>query len=354
MTAAAGLRLPTTRTPDPMQAPALRWGVIAPGGIARSFVAALQARTRQQVVAVASRSAERAEAFARDLGVPTAYGAYEELVADPEVDVVYVASPHSEHAAHAQLALRAGKPVLVEKAFTRNAAEAEAVFETAHSQGLFAMEAMWTRFLPHLDVVRQCLEEGLLGEVHTVAADHGQLLHPDGPQRLSDPALAGGALLDLGVYPLSFASMVLGGFTEVTATGALTPDGVDAQESVVVRSGSGALGLVSASMVASTPTTAWVAGTAARLELATPFFDQSTLRLVGPDDEVLDVLTPRDTEHGLHFEAAEAARCIAAGATQSPLMPWSETLGVMRAMDAVRSQLGVRYPGEVSNPAVDG
>jgi predicted dehydrogenase len=346
MTATSGLRLPSTRTPDPMDAPVLRWGVIAPGGIARSFVASLQARTRQEVRAVASRSADRAETFAREFGVPAAYGSYEDLVADPDVDVVYVASPHSEHAAHAQLALRAGKPVLVEKAFTRNAAEARAVFETAESRGLFAMEAMWTRFLPHLDVVRQCLEEGLLGEVRLVAADHGQLLHPDGPRRLSDPALAGGALLDLGVYPLSFASMVLGGFTDVTATGSLTPQGVDAQESVVVRNDAGALGLVGASMVASTPTTASVAGTAARLELATPFFDQSTLRLVGPDDEVLDVLEPVDREHGLHFEAAEVARCIAAGATESPLMPWSETVAVMAAMDEVRRQLGFAFPGE--------
>ena len=346
MTTAADLRLPTTRTPDPMEAPVLRWGVIAPGGIARSFVAALQARTRQQVVAVASRSTDRAEAFARELGVPTAYGSYADLVADPEVDVVYVASPHSEHAAHAMMALEAGKPVLVEKAFTRNAAEAEAVFETARGQGLFAMEAMWTRFLPHIDVVRQCVEQGLLGEVHLVAADHGQLLHPDGPQRLSDPALAGGALLDLGVYPLSFASMVLGGLTDVTATGSLTPQGVDAQETVVVRNDAGALGLLGASMVASTPTTAAVSGTATRLELATPFFAQSNLRLVGPDDEVLDVLEPSDREHGLHFEAAEAARCIAAGATESPLMPWSETVAVMAAMDSVRRQLGVTFPGE--------
>ena len=340
------VRLPPTRTPDPMEAPVLRWGVIAPGGIARAFVAALQARTRQEVRAVASRSAERAASFARDFGVPAAYGSYEALVADPEVDVVYVASPHSEHAAHALLALGAGKPVLVEKAFTRNAAEARAVFETARGQGLFAMEAMWTRFLPHVDVVRQCLEQGLLGEVLMVAADHGQRLHPDGPQRLSDPALAGGALLDLGVYPLSFASMVLGGLADVRATGSLTPQGVDAQETVVVRNAAGALGLLGASMVASTPTTASVSGTTARLELATPFFDQSTLRLVGPDDEVLDVLEPADREHGLHFEAAEAARCIAAGATESPLMPWSETVSVMAAMDEVRRQLGVRLPGE--------
>jgi predicted dehydrogenase len=236
--------------------------------------------------------------------------------------------------------------VLVEKAFTRNAAEARAVFEAAGSRGLFAMEAMWTRFLPHVDVVRQCLEQGLLGEVRMVAADHGQLLHPDGPQRLSDPALAGGALLDLGVYPLSFASMVLGGLTDVTATGSLTAQGVDAQETVVVRNGAGALGLLSSSMVASTPTTAAVSGTAARLELATPFFNQSMLRLVGPEDEVLDVLEPADREHGLHFEAAEAARCITAGATESPLMPWSETVSVMAAMDEVRRQLGVRLPGE--------
>ncbi|GAB3076695.1 Gfo/Idh/MocA family protein [Pedococcus soli] len=342
----SALRLPTPRVPDPRSAPVLRWGVIAPGGIARTFGRALRARTGQELRAVASRSLDRAEEYQREFGVEVAYGSYEELVADPHVDAVYVASPHSEHLAHAQLALEAGKPVLVEKAFTRTGAEARAVFDTAERAGLFAMEAMWTRFLPHMDVVRQVLEQGLLGEVQLVAADHGQKLYPDGPQRLSDPALAGGALLDLCVYPISFASMVLGEFDSLSATGVLTTEGVDAQEVVTVQNAAGALGLLSASMVSSTPTTASISGTRARLEFTGAFYGQSTMTLLSPHDEVLDVLEPSDREHGLHHEIVEVAACVDARLLESPLLPWAETLRVMDAMDAVREQIGFRLPGE--------
>ena len=342
-----GLRLPAPRTPDPRQAPPLRWGVLAPGGIAHSFAAALRARTGQQLQAVASRSPSRAEAFAREFGAPTAYGSYADLVTDPDVDVVYVASPHSEHRDHALLAIEAGKAVLVEKAFTRNAAEASEVVRSARAAGVFAMEAMWTRFLPHVDVVRRCLDEGVLGEVHTVMADHGQRLYPDGPLRLSDPALAGGALLDLGIYPISFAHLVLGGFAGVEATGVLAQTGVDAQESVTVTSETGALGLLGASMLTKTPTTASICGTAARLDVDGDFYQHGrTVRLVAPDGTELDSFTAADRDHGLHFEAAEVARRITAGDLESTLMPLDETVAIMGVLDSVRDQLGVRYPGE--------
>jgi len=340
------LTLPAPRTPDPMDAPPLRWGVIAPGGIAHSMATALRARTRQQVQAVGSRSLERAEAFAREFGAHAAYGSYPELVADPDVDAVYVASPHSEHHEHALLAVRAGKHVLVEKAFTRNHREALEVVQTARGAGVFAMEAMWTRFLPHIDVVRQVLETGLLGNVHTVLADHGQPLHPGGPRRLSDPELAGGALLDLGVYPLSFASFVLGDLTTVSATGGLTDRGVDAQESITVANDAGALGVLMTTMLAKTPTTAAICGTRARLELEGEFYQPTTVRLVATDGTVLDTFRPDEVEHGLHFQVAEVARRVTAGERESPLMPLDETLRVMAAMDQVRGQLGVRYPGE--------
>jgi predicted dehydrogenase len=329
-----------------MDAPPLRWGVLAPGGIAHSMAAALRARTRQQVQAVGSRSLERAQAFAREFGAPAAYGSYAELVADPDVDVVYVASPHSEHHEHALLAIRAGKHVLVEKAFTRNHREALEVVQSARGAGVFAMEAMWTRFLPHVDVVRQVLETGLLGNVHSVLADHGQPLHPGGPRRLSDPELAGGALLDLGVYPLSFASFVLGALTSVHASGTLTELGVDAQESITVTNDARSMGVLATSMLVKTPTTAAVCGTRGRLELDAEFYQPTTVRLLAPDGTLLDTYQPEEVEHGLHFEAVEVARCVTAGERESPLMPLEETLRVMAAMDRVRDQLGVRYPGE--------
>jgi predicted dehydrogenase len=339
--------LPAPRTLDPATAPVLRWGVLAPGGIARSFASALRARTSQRLQAVASRSVSRAEAFAREFEVDTAYGSYAELVADPAVDVVYVASPHSEHRDHALLAIEAGKPVLVEKAFARNAAEAAEVVHAARAAGVFAMEAMWTRFLPHLDVVRRCLEDELLGDLQTVLADHGQHLYPDGPQRLSDPALAGGALLDLGIYPVSFAHLVLGGFARVNATGQVTDLGVDAQDAIVVRGPSGGLGLLSTTMSAKTPTTASINGTAARLELTGSFYGpRSVVTLLAPDGTELGRFANEDTAHGLHFQAAEVARRIASGETESPLMPLDETVAIMAALDDVRAQVGVRYPGE--------
>jgi predicted dehydrogenase len=338
--------LPAPRTADPMEAPPVRWGILGPGNIAHSFATALREGTRQEVVAVGSRSADRARDFADEFGVPAAYGSYHALVADPDVDVVYVASPHSEHRDHALLALEAGKAVLVEKAFTRNAAEAREVFDAASERGLFAMEAMWTRFLPHMDVVRQAVADGLLGDVLTVMADHGQALHPDGPERLSSPRLAGGSLLDLGVYPLSFTSMVLGSFESVSAVGHLTDQGVDAQLAVTVTRGGEALGLVGSSMVTKTPTTAAVVGRTSRLEIEGDFFSPQPVRLLTPLGEELDRYEPEVREHGFRYEAAEVARCLDAGALESPLMPHAETLRVMEAMDEVRRQVGVRYPGE--------
>jgi predicted dehydrogenase len=341
------LRLPAPRTPDPRDAPTLRWGILAPGGIARSFATALRSRTDQQLQAVASRSLPRAQDFAADFGIETAYGSYSDLVSDPDVDVVYVASPHSEHRTQAMLATAAGKPVLVEKAFARNASEARDIVESASAAGVFAMEAMWTRFLPHIDVVRRCLEEGLLGDIHTVHADHGQALHPDGPVRLADPALAGGALLDLGIYPVSFAHFVLGDFADVTATGVRTDSGVDAQDAIGVTSSTGAMGVLGTTMLTRTPTVAAVCGTHARLEIDGPFYGpRAVVRLVANDDTELDRFTNEDTEQGLQFEAAEVARRVTAGELESPLMPLAETLTIMDALDDIRAQIGVRYPGE--------
>lgn len=338
--------LPTSRTPDPIDAPAIRWGVLGPGGIAREWTAALHARTASQVTAVGSRSLERAQKFATEFGVARAHGSYEALVADSEVDAVYVASPHSKHHDHALLALAAGKPVLVEKAFTRNAVEAASVIEAARAQGLLTVEAMWTRFLPHIDVVRRCIEDGVLGQVTAMQADHGQLLFPDGPQRLADPALAGGALLDLAIYPISFAHLALGGFTTIHATGVLADTGVDASETVAVVGPQGAIGTLASTMLAKTPCSASISGTAARLEIDGWFYQPNTVRLINLDDREIDRYETPSRDHGLAYEAAEVARLLAAGQTESDLLPLSETLRIMHVLDDVRAQLGVRFPGE--------
>ena len=330
-----------------MLAPPLRWGVLAPGRIAASFVDAISRNTRQRVIAVGSRSAERGQAFADAHGIDRAYSSYEQLVADSDIDVVYVASPHSEHRAQALLALSAGKPVLVEKAFTRNAQEAQGVAQAAAAAGVPAVEAMWTRFLPQTDVVRQLLADGALGEVATVLADHGQFFAFEPAGRLFNPELAGGALLDLGIYPLSFAAFVLGEPDAVSASGSLTATDVDAQVSAILTKGA-AQAVVNTTLLAQTPTTASISGSAGRLEISGPFYAPGRLTLSGTDDRQQIVREPDAiTGHqGLCFEAAHLAMLVAEGATESPLLPLAETVSVLRTVDAIRQQVGVRFPGE--------
>ncbi len=243
--------------------------------------------------------------------------------------------------------------MLIEKAFTRNAAEARSVLDLAAARGVFVAEAMWARYLPHYDVVCRAVESGLLGSLHTIIADHGQRLYPHGPQRLSDPQLAGGALLDLGVYPLAFAAMLMPVIERVSATGTVTSTGVDAQEAITLIGASpGAEGGVTASLTATmlgqTANTAVVAGNSARIELDGWFYQPTTLRLVDPDEGVLDVreLDPADKGVGLRYEAAEVARRITAGERETPQMSHAETLRIMAIMDEVRRQIGVAYPGE--------
>ncbi|MEO6996841.1 MAG: Gfo/Idh/MocA family oxidoreductase [Terracoccus sp.] len=342
------MKLPEPRTLDPHEAPGIRWGVLGPGGIAHTFADAVAVGTASTVTAVGSRSIERARAFAAEFGIERPHGSYEALVADEGVDAIYVASPHSEHHAHALLAIGAGKPVLVEKAFTRGAAQAREVFAAADDRGLLVAEAMWSRYLPHYDVVSQAVESGLIGEVTTVFADHGQYLHPNGPARLSQPGLAGGALLDLGVYPISFADHVLGPATSVHAAGTLTDLGVDATTSIIVTNAAGAHGVLSCTMAAATPCTAVVSGTAGRVELSSTFYGAASVRLFDRGHHLVDERPGgfADDVRGFSYEAAEFARALVAGRRETTTMPWAATLRVMETMDEVRRQVGVSYPGE--------
>jgi len=339
--------LPASRIPDPAQAPPLRWGILAPGGIARAFADALRKHTRQELVAVGSRSKERADAFASTFDIPKAYGDYQALVADPDVDVVYVASPHSEHRDQALLVIEAGKHLLVEKAFTRNAAEAGEVIAAARAAGVALMEAMWTRFLPGIDVLRQVIADGVLGRVTTLMADHGQYFDFDPQHRLYNPDLAGGALLDLGVYPVSFTSFALRNPSVDAAGGELAETGVDGQISALLSDENDAQALVNTTLWAQTPTTATVAGTIARAELTGPFYAPTELVLNARAGSVL----PHDGgpirgHEGLAYEAAHLAQLVADGSTESPLLPLDETLSIMALMDDIRARVGVRLPGE--------
>jgi predicted dehydrogenase len=269
-------------------------------------------------------------------------------VSDPNIDAVYIASPHSEHRGHALLALSAGRPVLVEKAFARNVAETEEVLAAGRSSGLLVAEAMWSRYLPHYDVVRRTLAADVLGDLVLAEADHGQPLWPDGPRRLADPTLAGGSLLDLGVYPLSFLDMVLGPLLEVHATGTRTDAGVDATAHVTARTSAGGIAAGWSTMLAASPCTARVVGTAARLELAGRFYAPTSMRLLSREGSLLDEWVPSaaDREHGLAYQAAEFARVLDTGGLEPESMPHEATRRVMALLDAARAQLGVVYPGE--------
>ncbi len=329
--------------PDPKQAPPIAWGILGAGGIAQKLATDIPAHTASSVVAVGSRSAERARDFAEKFDIGTAHGSYEDLVADDRVQAVYIASPHSEHRDHALLALAAGKPVLVEKAFTRNVAEAREVFAAADAAGLFAMEAMWTRFLPHMVGVRQVLDSGEIGEIQTLTANHGQRLDFGPEHRLHNPNLAGGALLDLGVYPVSFAYQVLGSPQQVHAVGQLTPTGVDASEAIVLRY-EHAVASLTATLSARTRNDAVITGRDGRIEIEPTFYAETRVH-VHPYEGESRSFAPA-VPGGFEFQAAEAARCITSGATQSQAMSWDDTLAVLRTMDEIRAQLGVVYPGE--------
>lgn len=336
-----GMKLPAPRTPDPANAPSLRWGVLGAGWIAAQMADSFHG-TSQRVVAVGSRDLGRAQAFVDEHSPGArAHGDYASLAVDTEVDVVYVASPHSEHLEHALLAIDAGKHVLVEKPMAPTADEARQIVAAARAAGVFCMEAVWTRFLPHIDVLRQVLDAGLLGEVSTVLADHCIPLWPDGPERLADPALAGGAMLDLGIYPLSFASLTLGGLTTATGLGTLTDRGVDRRMAFVAQGPSGAVASLATDMSVSSPTTASVNGTWARLELDTMFYTPTTMRLVGKDGVILDTMTgdPIEQHRGLRHEATEVALRITAGETESPVMPLDETVHVLEVMDGLLRSL---------------
>jgi predicted dehydrogenase len=323
----------------------LRWGILGTGGIARSFAADLRLTDSGVVTAVGSRTRESADRFADQFGVARRHASYESLVADRDVDVIYIATPHPMHRDNALLALRAGKHVLVEKAFTMNAAQAREIVALARERDLFAMEAMWTRFLPHVAVIRDWLARGLLGDIVTVTADHGQWFAEDAGFRLFAPELGGGALLDLGVYPVSFASMVLGPPRAILALSDPAFTGVDAQTSMLFGYDSGAQAVLTCTLRAKSPTRAAIVGTEARIEVEGNFYAPAAVTLIPRDGTAPTRVAPPHEGRGLRHQADEVARRLAAGDRESPLMPLEETIAIMETMDTVLAQ-AAGQPGE--------
>lgn len=326
----------------------VRWGILATGGIAAAFAADLVDLPDAEITAVASRSPESARAFAERFGIERAYGDWESLARDEDVDVVYVATPHAAHRAAAGLCLRAGRNVLCEKAFTVNSREAEELVALAKEHDRFLMEAMWTYCNPLVRRLTALVRDGAIGEVRTVQADFG-LEGPFPPaHRLRDPALGGGALLDLGVYPVSFAHLLLGEPDGMSARAVLSEEGVDLQTGALLSWESGALALVHCSIVGGTGNGASITGSHGRIDIPDGFFhpERFVLHRDGRDPEEF-AMDPADGPRStLRHEAREVMRALRAGEKESPLVPLTGTLAVMRTLDTLREQIGVRYPGE--------
>ncbi|MFD7643536.1 Gfo/Idh/MocA family protein [Kitasatospora sp. NPDC059795] len=325
----------------------IRWGILATGGIATSFVEDLAAVPGAQAFAVASRREESARAFADRHNISRAYGSWQELAADPEVDVVYVATPHSAHHGATKLLLEAGKAVLCEKPFTLNVDQSAELVALARKREVFLMEAMWTYLDPSVRRITELVADGAIGEVRSVQAEFGFVGPAESPgHRLWDPAAGGGALLDLGVYPVAFAHLLLGEPETVQAQARLTARGVDAHTGMLLGYRSGATALLSCSLDVQCGQRASIQGDLGRIEIDRDFFRPAgfTLHRDGRDPETFH--GPALVGHGYGLEAAEVMRCLRVGVTESALVPLDGTLAVMRTLDAVRERIGVRYPGE--------
>lgn len=326
----------------------VRWGILAPGRISRKFAAALAVSDGARLVAVGSRDRARAAAFAAEFGIAPAHahGSYEALAADSVVDAVYVGSPHSGHEAHTLLCLAHGKHVLCEKPLAVNAAQAGRMVAAARAAGLLLMEAVWTRFLPSVARLREIVAAGDLGEVRLVAADFGFHAAFDAQSRLFAPALAGGALLDLGIYPLNLASMLCGAPASIQATANVGMTGVDEETAMVLRHARGELATLNCSLRCDTPREAHVIGTGGRARLLFPWWAGTRLAVQrrGEDREQVFELPSRGG--GYAHEAEAFMGLLRAGRTEPDVMPLDESVAIMGTMDEVRRQCGVRYPAD--------
>lgn len=322
----------------------VRWGIMATGGIAKSFAANLTLLPEAEIAAVASRRQETADSFARTYDVSRAYGSYAQLVEDPDVEVVYVASPHALHREHSAMALEAGKPVLCEKALTLNAREAQELVDLARARNLFFMEAMWMRCNPLIRRLQQLADLGAFGDIRQVRADLGFFVDRPPTDRLLDPELGGGALLDMGVYPLTFAYLFLGEPERIEAVAAKALSGIDENIALSLRYASGAVASLTSTVTAESPRTASIATSAGRVDIDAPFHQPTSATWAS--EGTTQTISEEVIGTGLANEALEVIRCLRNGETESPLVPLEESLALMRQMDTIRSKIGVTYAAD--------
>lgn len=322
----------------------IRWGIAGPGDIAVGFANGLQLLDDAEIFAVGSRSADRARDFAAKYGASAAYGSYEDLAADAGVDAVYVATPQSRHEQDTLLFLEAGKHVLCEKPFALNQSQAQRMIDAARERGLFLMEAMWSRFLPAYRVLAELLGEQAIGQPQLVEADFGFHRPFDPTHRLYDPERGGGGILDLGVYPVQLASLVLGTPTSVVALGRIGETGVDEHAAAVLGHPGGELAVVKASITTNMSCTARISGTEGVIEVPAFMHCPGSLTIVrGFEREEIDGSWEGG---GLQFQVEEFHRCLATGEIESPVISHAETLSIMGTLDQIRGCIGLRFPGE--------
>jgi predicted dehydrogenase len=323
----------------------LRWGILGTGGIARQFTDDLLL-TGHAVAAVGSRTRENAERFAALFGIAAAHGSYQALVDDPSVDLVYVATPHPWHYPNATLALNAGKHVLVEKPFTLNAAQARRLVTLAADRRLLVLEAMWTRWLPHMVRLREIITAGTIGDIRSMSADHTQLLPADPGHRLNALELGGGALLDLGVYPVSFASELFGPPQSIQSMATFKDTGADAQVATMFGYVGGQIATTYSASTTRGPNVAAVVGTDGRIEVDSVWYTATGLRVYDGAGTLIQDVRPAVEGRGMQFQAAEAERLVSAGQIASAVLPPEETVAIMATLDQIREQIGLRYPNE--------
>ncbi|MEY4396720.1 MAG: hypothetical protein RLZZ40_476 [Actinomycetota bacterium] len=343
--------MPSPRLIDPLNVPSLRWGVMGPGGIADTWVGTVLKNTNQQIVAAGSTSAERAQSFADKFGLSRSYGSYDDLLADPEIDIVYIATRQHTHKDNVLQAIAAGKHVLVEKPIATLAEDARIIRDAARASGLFVMEAMWTTYLPQSDIIRQLVSDGVFGDIRFVQADFGQDLRHI--ERLFD-INGGGASHDVGIYPTAFVSSFFPGEPlTVSAIGDVTKDGVDSEITIRTSYANGGNGHAFSSIKTFTQTRAWVDGTHASLAVGAPFLLPTSVSLFAREFDSAPVAMWEDetgivAHQGLFYQALAAANFISQGLTESPWRDLDQSVIDIETIAAARHQIGAYYPGESS------
>lgn len=326
----------------------IRWGILGTGKIAKAFATALKDTPGTTLAAVASRTVDSATKFGQEFGAERFHGSYQALADDPDVDVIYIGTPHPMHHENALMCLNGGKAVLVEKSFTMNLRQAEDIINLARAKTLFVMEAMWTRFMPAVVEAKRIVDSGEIGTPANVTADFGFTSDAGPEHRLFAPELGGGALLDLGIYPLSMSSFFLGAVQGVKAQAEMTETGVDMQTAFTLKHAGGGVSSCACSLRSRTPTELTISGTKGFVRLHDRFHnaDSFTVTLVDGAARSERVVTLPKSGNGYTHEAQEVGRCIRAGLIESPVMPHAETLAIMGTLDEIRAQIGLRYPAD--------